>query len=160
MIRTIGLAAMMAMATLASPVAAESWASFSRSDATVYLVDLEGLTPVDGVATTRLARVPAQGEATNLSHETEEVMVRCSDGQSRSGATVTYGADGAETDRYSEDTPWEATPPAAYTTPSNPSPVRTCGPRRRPSRPFRPSSRADAASRPRGPSHKWCECSH
>ncbi len=110
MIRTIGLAAMMAMATLASPVAAESWASFSRSDATVYLVDLEGLTPVDGVATTRLARVPAQGEATNLSHETEEVMVRCSDGQSRSGATVTYGADGAETDRYSEDTPWEATP--------------------------------------------------
>jgi hypothetical protein len=110
MIRTIGLAAMMATAALASPVAAESWASFSRSDATVYLVDLDGLTPVDGVATTRLARVPAQGEATNLSHETEEVMVRCSDGQSRSGATVTYGADGAETDRYSEDTPWEATP--------------------------------------------------
>ena len=36
-------------------------------------------------------------------------MVRCSDGQSRSGATVTYGADGVETDRYSEDTPWEAT---------------------------------------------------
>ena len=110
MIRTIGLAAIMATAALASPVAAESWAAFSRSDATVYLVDLYGLTPVDGVATTRMARVPARGEATNLSHETEEVMVRCSDGQSRSGATVTYGADGGETDRYSEDTPWEATP--------------------------------------------------
>ena len=110
MIRTIGLAAMIAMAALASPVAAESWAAFSRSEATVYLVDLDGLTPVDGVATTRMARVPARGDAANLSHETEEVMVRCSDGQSRSGATVTYGPDGAETDRYSEDTPWEATP--------------------------------------------------
>ena len=110
MIRTIGLAATMAAVALASPVAAESWATFSRSDAIVYLVDLDGLTPVDGVATTRMARVPARGDAANLSHETEEVMVRCSDGQSRSGATVTYGPDGAETDRYSEDTPWEATP--------------------------------------------------
>lgn len=110
MIRTIGVAAIMATAAIASPSAAESWAAFSRSDATVYLVDVDALAPVDGVATTRMARVPARGEATNLSHETEEVMVRCSDGQSRSGATVTYGADGAETDRYSEDTPWEATP--------------------------------------------------
>ena len=110
MIRTIGLAAIMATAALASPAAAESWAAFSRSDAVVYLVDLDGLTPVDGVATTRMARVPARGDAADLSHETEEVMVRCSDGQSRSGATVTYGADGAEPDRYSEDTPWEATP--------------------------------------------------
>jgi len=110
MIRTIGVAAILATAAIASPSAAESWAAFSRSDATVYLVDVDALTPVDGVATTRMARVPARGEATDLSHETEEVMVRCSDGQSRSGATVTYGADGAETDRYSEDTPWEATP--------------------------------------------------
>ncbi|WP_313008313.1 hypothetical protein [Brevundimonas vesicularis] len=110
MIRTVGVAAILATAAIASPSAAESWAAFSRSDATVYLVDVDALAPVDGVATTRMARVPARGEATNLSHETEEVMVRCSDGQSRSGATVTYGADGAETDRYSEDTPWEATP--------------------------------------------------
>ncbi len=109
MIRTIGVAAILATTAIASPSAAESWAVFSRSDSTVYLVDVDALTPVDGVATTRMARVPARGEATNLSHETEEVMVRCSDGQSRSGATVTYGADGVETDRYSEDTPWEAT---------------------------------------------------
>ena len=95
---------------LASPAAAESWAAFSRSDAVVYLVDIDALTPVDGVATTKMARVHTRGETTDLSHETEEVMVRCSDGQSRSGATVTYGKDGAETDRYSEDTPWEATP--------------------------------------------------
>ena len=110
MIRTIGLAAIMATVALASPAAAESWAAFSRSDATVYLVDLDGLTPVDGVATTRMARVPTHGDPANLSYDTEEVMVRCSDGQSRSGATVTYGPDGAETDRYSDETPWEATP--------------------------------------------------
>ncbi|MRL70061.1 hypothetical protein [Brevundimonas sp. SPF441] len=109
MIRTIGVAAILATAAIASPSAAESWAAFSRSDTTVYLVDIDALAPVDGVATTRMARVPARGEATNLSHETEEVMVRCSDGQSRSGATVTYGADGVEADRYSEDTSWEAT---------------------------------------------------
>lgn len=114
MIRTIGVAAILATAAIASPSAAESWAVFSRSDATVYLVDLDALTPVDGVATTRMARVPARGEATNLSHETEEVMVRCSDSQSRSGATVTYGADGAETDRYSDDTPWESTSGGIY----------------------------------------------
>lgn len=95
---------------VATPAAAESWSRFSNSDRTVYLVDLDALTPVEGVVTTRLARVPAQGPATDLSRETEEVMVRCSDGQSRSGASVTYDASGAETDRYSEDTPWEATP--------------------------------------------------
>lgn len=110
MIRTIGLAAMMAIGALASPATAESWARFTRSDATIYLVDIDTLTPVDGVATTRMARVPTHGDATNQSHETEEVMVRCSDGQTRSGATVTYGADGVETDRYSDDTPWETTP--------------------------------------------------
>lgn len=119
MIKAINLAAVsacgfaafgLAAFGLASPAAAESWAAFSRSDATVYLVDIDALTPVDGVAATRMARVRAQGAATDLSHETEEVIVRCSDGQSRSGATVTYGPDGAETDRYAEDTPWEATP--------------------------------------------------
>lgn len=115
MIKTFGFAAATTTALAltfagASPAAAESWAAFSRSDATVYLVDLDAMTAVDGVITTRLARVHARGAATDLSHETEEVMVRCADGQSRSGATVAYGADGAETDRYSEDMPWEATP--------------------------------------------------
>lgn len=115
MIRTKKIAAVASAAAcaalgLASAARAESWAAFSRSDATVYMLDIDALTPVDGVVTTRMARVHARGDAADLSHETEEVMVRCSDGQSRSGATVAYGADGAETDRYSEDTPWEATP--------------------------------------------------
>lgn len=91
----------------ATPAGAESWSRFSSSDRTAYLVDMDAMTPVDGVVTTRLARVPSQGPATDLSRETEEVMVRCSDGKVRSGATVTYDASGAEMDRYSEDTPWE-----------------------------------------------------
>lgn len=99
----VGLAA-------ATPVAAENWSRLMGSDRTVYLVDLDALTPVDGVVTTRLARVAANGPATNLGREVEDVLVRCSDGQSRSGVTVTYDDGGMETDRHAEETPWEATP--------------------------------------------------
>ncbi|MBA4808624.1 hypothetical protein [Brevundimonas sp.] len=94
----------------ATPAAAENWARFSASDRVVYLVDQDTLTPVDGVATARFARVPAQGDATDLSHETEELAIRCSDGQSRTTAMVTYGPDGAETDRIAEDGAWDDTP--------------------------------------------------
>ena len=102
----------MAVAVLsfvAGPSSAESWARFS-SDRTMYLVDLDTLTPTDGMAAVRLARVPATGDASDLSHEVEAVDVRCSDKQTRSGETVAYGPDGAEADRYSEETPWESTP--------------------------------------------------
>ncbi|MDQ1154163.1 hypothetical protein [Brevundimonas sp. SORGH_AS_0993] len=96
--------------TAVTPAAAETWSLVAATDRNAYLVDLDALAPIDGVVTTRLARVPAQGPATDLSHETEEVMVRCADGRSRAGATVTYDVAGTETDRSSEDTPWEATP--------------------------------------------------
>ena len=91
----------------AAPASAENWGRFSNSDHTVYLVDLDAMTPVDGVVTTWLARVPAQGPATDLRRDTEEVMVRCADGKVRSGASVTYDASGAETDRSNDDTPWD-----------------------------------------------------
>jgi hypothetical protein len=94
----------------ASPVAAETWTRFSSSTSTTYIVDQDTLTPTDGVANVRFARVPAQGDATDLSHEVEEVAIRCSDGQSRTTANVTYGPNGAETDRYAEDAAWDATP--------------------------------------------------
>jgi hypothetical protein len=94
----------------ASPVAAETWTRFSATDKTVYIVDLDTLAATDGVATVRFARVPAQGDATDLSHEVEEVAIRCSDGQSRTVATISHGPDGAETDRYAEESAWDATP--------------------------------------------------
>jgi hypothetical protein len=94
----------------ASPVAAETWTRFSATDKTVYIVDLDTLAATDGVAVVRFARVPAQGDATDLSHEVEEVAIRCSDGQSRTVATISHGPDGAETDRYAEESAWDATP--------------------------------------------------
>ena len=62
MIRTIGVAAILATAAIASPSAAESWAAFSRSDATVYLVDVDALTPVaPGAATAPANTYTASG---------------------------------------------------------------------------------------------------
>jgi len=94
----------------ASPVAAETWTRFSASDSIIYIVDQDTLTATDGVTTVRFARVPARGEAADLSHEVEDVAIRCSDGQSRTVATITHGPDGAETDRYADESPWDATP--------------------------------------------------
>lgn len=91
----------------AAPATAETWARFSSTDRTAYLVDLDTLTPTEGAATIRLARVPAGGDIGDLSHETETVMVRCADRQVQSGATVSYGPTGEEADRYTEETPWE-----------------------------------------------------
>lgn len=104
---TIMAAAVLATA-FAGPAGAETWARFSSTDRTAYLVDLDTLTPTDdGAAAIRLARVPAAGDTGDLSHETEVVMVRCADRQAQSGATVSYGPTGEETDRYTEETPWE-----------------------------------------------------
>ncbi|OGN48982.1 MAG: hypothetical protein A3K57_02785, partial [Caulobacterales bacterium RIFOXYA1_FULL_67_7] len=102
----VGVAAL----TAATPAAAETWTRFSASDRTVYLIDQDTLTPVDGVATARFARVPAHGDAADQSHEVEELAVRCSDGQSRTVATIVHGPDGAEAERIAEDAPWDATP--------------------------------------------------
>lgn len=93
---------------IATPAAAENWTRFSATDQTIYVVDIDTLTPADGVATAQMARVPAHSATGDLSHETEVVLVRCSDGQSKSGETVSFGPDGAETDRYTDDGPWSA----------------------------------------------------
>jgi hypothetical protein len=92
---------------LAAPAGAETWARFSSTDRTVYLVDLDTLTPTDGLANSRIARVPLGDDAAERGHEVEEITMRCADKQFRSGATISYGPDGAETDRYTEETAWE-----------------------------------------------------
>lgn len=103
---TIMTGAILAIAIVA-PAKAESWAQFSSTDRTAYLVDLDTLTPTDGVANTRLARVPLGEDAAERGHEMEEVAVRCGDKQFRSGAAISYGPDGSETDRYTEETSWD-----------------------------------------------------
>lgn len=97
-------------ATAASPAVAESWSRFSSSDRTVYLVDVDSLTPVEGVVTTHFARVPTHGEANDQSHQVEEVLFRCSDSQSKSVVEITYGPDGVETERFAEEADWETAP--------------------------------------------------
>ncbi|MBD3837356.1 MAG: hypothetical protein IE911_11830 [Brevundimonas sp.] len=110
--KIVAAAAVTALSALsvAGPVAAQTWTLFSTTDRTAYLVDADTLAATDGMATTRLARVPRTGDAGELNYDTEEVEVRCSDQQSRSGLSVSYGPDGAETDRYSEESPWERAP--------------------------------------------------
>lgn len=100
----------LAVLAAATPAAAETWTQFSASDRIIYLVDQDTLTPVDGIAATRFARVPAQGDASDLSHEVEELSVRCSDGYSRTTATIVYGPDGATGERMAEDAEWDSTP--------------------------------------------------
>lgn len=91
---------------IATPAAAERWAQFSANDQTIYFVDLDTLTPVDGIVSAHMGRAPAKGDASDLSYDTEVVLMRCADGQSKPGEIVTYGPDGAETDRYTDDGPW------------------------------------------------------
>ena len=99
----------MVLATaFAAPAEAETWARFSSTDRTAYLVDLDTLTPTDGLANTRIARVPLGDDAAERGHEVEEITIRCADKQFRSGATISYGPDGVETDRYTEETSWES----------------------------------------------------
>ena len=107
--KTIGviLAATATIAAAPATAMAESWARFSTTDRTAYLVDLDTLSPTDGLAKTRIARVPLGEDASERGHEVEELTVRCTDKQFQSGATISYGPDGAEIDRYTEETPWE-----------------------------------------------------
>lgn len=106
MIATTSAIAVAALAA-AAPAMAENWTVFSNSDQTAYLIDVDTLAQADGQAVARIARVPRQGDVADQRHETEEVEVRCADQTSRSGLTVSYGPDGAETDRYTEEMPWE-----------------------------------------------------
>jgi len=109
--KKLALLALVGGAVLAAtPSAAETWVRFSASDAVVYLVDQDMLTGVDGVVAARFARVPTHGDAGDLSYKIEELSVRCSDGQSRSTTTISFGPDGAETDRETDDAPWEDAP--------------------------------------------------
>lgn len=99
---TIGAAAL----AIATPASAESWAQFSSNDQTLYVIDLDTLTPVDGIVSAHMGRVPAKGDASDLSYDTEVVLMRCADGQSKAGEIVIYGPTGAETDRYTDEGPW------------------------------------------------------
>lgn len=100
---------LVALSAIASPVAAETWNSFSRTQNNVYMVDVDRFTVTGDVTSALVARVPLTGEAGDYSHSVETFELRCSDKHWRTAGSVEYGPDGAEMDRYPEEgAEWEA----------------------------------------------------
>lgn len=106
-----GLSASLLVLALATPAAAESWARFSATDRTSYLIDLDTLAQVDGIATTVMAKVPRDASGADYTYETEQVFIRCSDGSSKGGTVSTYDATGTLVDSYTDAMEWERTLP-------------------------------------------------
>ncbi|MEG1451622.1 hypothetical protein [Brevundimonas sp.] len=86
----------------------QSWNVMSRSSTTVYMVDVNAIKQQDGITTIFVARVPAQGEASDKTHSLTEVNLRCNANQSKTGTEIYYGADGSEEERIPNDYPFEA----------------------------------------------------
>lgn len=91
-------------ATVAPAPAApgEEWHVVSRSSATVFMLNVNDIQTSGGVTSVKLARVPASGDATDLTHSIGQVDFRCSANQSRPGEEVLYGADGSVEDRIND----------------------------------------------------------
>ena len=86
----------------ASPALAENWNVVSRSSATAFMVDVDSIAQAGGVTSARLARVPAKGGPTDLSHSIGTISFRCAANQSKAGEEVYYGPDGAEQERIDD----------------------------------------------------------
>lgn len=93
--------------------ASSQWQAFSRSATIIYLVDVAQITTDGDQTLIRMARVRRQG--TDQSHSVETVAFRCAANQTRSLETVQYGADGSESDRFSEGGDWETAPDRSLT---------------------------------------------
>jgi hypothetical protein len=97
----------------ASPAAAESWHSYSRSANNVFMADVDSITVTDGITSVRVATAPRAGPAGDYSHSVETYEFRC--GQAarwRTAGVVEFGPDGAETGQYPEaDAAWEPVRP-------------------------------------------------
>ena len=94
----------------ATPVAqalGQNWNVVSRSNSTVYMVDVNAIKQQDGITTIYVARVPSQGDASDKTHSLTEVNLRCSANQSKTGTEIYYGADGSEEERIPNDYPFE-----------------------------------------------------
>lgn len=109
---TIAPGAMQAQEVLTAAPAAETigenWNVVSRSSSTVYMVNVGAIQQSNGITTAYVARVPAQGEAGDLTHSRTEVQFRCNARQSRSGTEIYYAADGSEEERIPNEYEFEA----------------------------------------------------
>ena len=87
-------------------LAGEDWNAFSRSAAKVYMTDVNGFKSSGDVTSVRIARVPLTGAAGDYSYAADDVEFRCAAKQSRTVASIEYGPDGVQTDRYEDPEEW------------------------------------------------------
>ena len=100
----LGLAAL----TLAGPAAADTWQAFSRSTNNAFMAEVDGIVIDGDITSIRVATVPREGEAGDLSHTVETYQFRCGARQWRTAGVVEFGPDGAETGQYPEEgAEWE-----------------------------------------------------
>jgi hypothetical protein len=95
----------------AAAPAGEDWNPFSRSTVKVYMADVNSFRTVGDVVSARIARVPLAGEPGDYSYAADEIEMRCAAKQSRTVASIEYGPDGVQTDRYDDPEEWAAYAP-------------------------------------------------
>jgi hypothetical protein len=94
--------------TFAGPAAADTWQAFSRSDHNAFMAEVDGITTEGEITSIRVATVPREGEAGDLSHSVETYQFRCRASRWRTAGVVEFGPDGAEAGQYpEEDAEWE-----------------------------------------------------
>lgn len=104
----IGLAAF----AVATPVLAESWNAYSRTDGKLYMADTDSVVQADGITSMKSATVPKVGDAGDYSHTVETYEFQCAAKKWRTAGLVEYGPDGAEIGNYPEaDAAWESLRP-------------------------------------------------
>lgn len=105
------LALTAAFATTAT-AAPEEWTAISHSARTAYLADVGSVSTVGDDTTVRIAMVPLNGAASDYSHGTSEVVLRCAANQTRTVLEIEFGPDGAEISRYAEpEAAWDSVTP-------------------------------------------------
>lgn len=101
--KTIILAGAVALA-VATPAAAETWQSFSRTSTNIYLVEVDGILAEGEVTSLRMASVPRDGPAGDYSYSVETYQFHCT-GEAvwRTAGVVEYGPDGSEAGQFPEE---------------------------------------------------------
>lgn len=95
-----------------APAPATGWVPLSRSSQRVYLVDPSAFRVEGGVTTVAVARTRLERSAPDdFSYDIDELELRCATGESRATTSIAYGPDGAETDRYTDPSPWSTIAP-------------------------------------------------
>lgn len=96
----------------AGGVSAQEWHSISRNAERVYLADVGGMGVVDDVTTIMVARVARRPSSpTDYSYTADEYAYKCATNEVRPGASVEYGEDGSETNRFEDGGEWETVRP-------------------------------------------------